>query len=362
MADIRLSQRHLAVLDAAHSHEFIEPVKRINDGPDVSFFLTSIAYRDLWSFIFQLNASMFPRKSSSDGGSIQVWELGNPAVSYSSTVANLKQLLEELGKIILDAPPHTGPRRFGNISFRRWHEIVESRLPDFMQQYIPSEALDYEVKPSGGVTAKDELKAYLSGSFGSAQRLDYGTGHELSFVAFLACIWKLGGFPKSQNGEEERAIVLGVIEPYVINGYAVMNKTKITLPRYLKLIRKLILTYTLEPAGSHGVWGLDDHFFIPYIFGSAQLSPPIETPADIATEGSLEGASKPTDITKSPIVDRERERNMYFSAIGFINDVKKGPFWEHSPILFDITGVKGGWAKINKVHPLCHAESSWLAN
>lgn len=40
---------------------------------------------------------------------------------------------------------------------------------------------------------------------------------------------------------------------------------------------------------------------------------------------------------------------MYFSAIGFIYDVKKGPFWEHSPILYDVSGVQAGWAKINKV-------------
>jgi serine/threonine-protein phosphatase 2A activator len=39
---------------------------------------------------------------------------------------------------------------------------------------------------------------------------------------------------------------------------------------------------------------------------------------------------------------------MYFAAVGFINDVKKGPFWEHSPILFDISGIKDGWGKINK--------------
>lgn len=39
---------------------------------------------------------------------------------------------------------------------------------------------------------------------------------------------------------------------------------------------------------------------------------------------------------------------MYFSAIGFINDVKKGPFWEHSPILYDVSGIKDGWGKINK--------------
>jgi serine/threonine-protein phosphatase 2A activator len=40
---------------------------------------------------------------------------------------------------------------------------------------------------------------------------------------------------------------------------------------------------------------------------------------------------------------------MYFAAIGFIYDVKTGPFWEHSPTLFDISGVRAGWGKINKV-------------
>lgn len=119
--------------------------------------------------------------------------------------------------------------------------------------------------------------------------------------------------------------------------------------RYLELIRRLILTYTLEPAGSHGVWGLDDHSFLPYIFGSAQFSPAISSVSEIATEGSLPSAPDPGTVAKAPAVERERGRNMYFSAIGFIYDVKKGPFWEHSPILYDISGVKAGWAKINKV-------------
>jgi len=67
------------------------------------------------------------------------------------------------------------------------------------------------------------------------------------------------------------------------------------------------------------------------------------------TEGSLPNVPKPGDIAKKSVVDRERKINMYFAAVGFINDVKTGPFWEHSPILFDISGVQSGWGKINKV-------------
>lgn len=66
-------------------------------------------------------------------------------------------------------------------------------------------------------------------------------------------------------------------------------------------------------------------------------------------EGSLPESPNPGDVAKKMTVDRERKNNMYFSAIGFINDVKTGPFWEHSPILFDISGVRSGWGKINKV-------------
>jgi serine/threonine-protein phosphatase 2A activator len=125
--------------------------------------------------------------------------------------------------------------------------------------------------------------------------------------------------------------------------------TSIKSSRYLELVRKLIKTYNLEPAGSHGVWGLDDHSFLPYILGSAQLAPPITESDQTPIEGSLDGAPSPSDVAKQLAVERERPRNMYFSAIGFIHDVKKGPFWEHSPMLYDISGITAGWGKINKV-------------
>lgn len=109
------------------------------------------------------------------------------------------------------------------------------------------------------------------------------------------------------------------------------------------------MTYTLEPAGSHGVWGLDDHSFLPYIFGSAQLAKPLAHETDpTPIEGSAPHAPRPSDVTKPDVTDAHRASWMYFSAVAFINDVKKGPFWEHSPILFDVSGIRDGWGKINK--------------
>ncbi|KFY00599.1 hypothetical protein O988_03222 [Pseudogymnoascus sp. VKM F-3808] len=241
-------------------------------------------------------------------------------------------MLKTIEAIIDEAPPDTGPRRFGNISFRKWHEILASRVSSILRQHVPAEILD--AGSPGEATAEDELTSYLLGGFGSSQRLDFGTGHELSFLAFLGGLWKLGGFTAgdeiSDDGRLERSIVLGIFEPY------------------LNVIRRLVLTYSLEPAGSHGVWGLDDHFFLSYIFGSAQYCPAIKDGEPMPLEGSLPGAPSPAVVTKKNVVDQERKTNMYFAAIGFIYDVKTGPFWEHSPILFDISGVRAGWGKVNK--------------
>lgn len=378
----------LPLLDPAAPHEFTTPTKRINEGTDVDRFLTSRAYRDIGVFIMQLNRAVCPRRVPGPRREMaRTWGLDTLSErELPASVKGVREVLRRAGEVVGEVPPDKGPRRFGNVSFRRWFDVVEERVDGWLGELIPEEVLNFGGKKdeSGEEEgekkdgARDELKAYLLGSFGSKQRMDYGTGHELSFLAFLGCLWKLGAFKDGKpGGEIERQIVLGVFEPYVAlpashimpsirtHVPALHGTYKTDLSRYLKVIRRLILTYTLEPAGSHGVWGLDDHSFLPYVFGSAQLTRPITDDEPMPLEGSVRGAPKAGDVIKGDVVGEERERNMYFSAIGFINDVKSGPFWEHSPILFDISGVQDGWGKINKVSlrprfPPIHSAGSLL--
>lgn len=186
---------------------FTTPSKQINDGDDLTFFLSSTAYRDLMTWLLQLNRAMFPRKT--DHGNVEESRLDSPP-KYSKTVENLRYLLSDLEAFIKDAPPDTGPRRFGNVAFRTWFKCAEEDAEGLLQNYLKAVLQKWSGDDEQrGEELRHELKVYLMGSFGSAQRLDYGTGHELSFLAFLACLWKLGAF---EDGEE-RAIVIGLVQP-----------------------------------------------------------------------------------------------------------------------------------------------------
>ncbi|CCG83739.1 protein of unknown function [Taphrina deformans PYCC 5710] len=287
-------------IDASTS--FSEPAKRINSEEDVVTFRSSTAYARITAFLgFLGDAAVdttlmrpLPPSSSSSSSS-----------SSSATITGVLDVLDECVSWIDRCPPHTGARRFGNLAFREWHAVLNDRATDLMERVVPEDRH----------ASVRELVPYFTGSFGSGQRLDYGTGHELSFLAFCCALFQLRALEVSSE-EDARGIVL------------------LVYPRYLQLIQRLIVTYTLEPAGSHGVWGLDDHFALPYLLGAAQLS-------------HLDPAAFPTpaSVTSKRDVEEYRSQNLYYNAIGFINDVKKGPFWEHSPMLYDISGVNE-WSKI----------------
>jgi serine/threonine-protein phosphatase 2A activator len=184
------------------AEELLAPCKRINDGDDLNFFLASTAYRDIKIWLLQLNRALFPTKD--EHGNISICTLDSTP-SYSPIILSLNALVKDFEDLLGQAPPDTGPRRFGNVAFREWYRLAEEQADTLLQKHIGSILTQYTNDPA--VLA--ELKAYLLGGFGSASRLDYGTGHELSFLAFLACLSKINAFAPG----EERAIVVGVVQP-----------------------------------------------------------------------------------------------------------------------------------------------------
>ena len=103
---------------------------------------------------------------------------------------------------------------------------------------------------------------------------------------------------------------------------------------YLALMRRLQKQYMLEPAGSHGVWGLDDYHCLPFYFGSAQL---------IGLHEIL-----PESVHDDSVLETNCHEYLYLDAIKFIKEVKAGsPFAETSPMLNDISALPS-WERTNK--------------
>lgn len=271
------------------NHRFLEPVKAVKSITDMAIWEKSEAYMEYTGFIATLNEAIKAKPLSVD-------------CKISENVTKILNLLDKIELLMDEFPPVDQPQRFGNTAFRDWLIKVKQNTTRLLQ-----DALHLELH-----LAIPEIKVYLEESFGNGTRIDYGTGHEMSFVMFLCCLYKIGNLYEDDN---------------VATVFLIFNK-------YINIVRRLQKTYRMEPAGSHGVWSLDDYQFIPFIWGSSQLinQPKIYPPAKFLEED---------------IIDKYADEYMFLSCIKYIKEVKTGSFAEHSNQLWSISAV-GSWAKINQ--------------
>lgn len=211
-------------------------------------------------------------------------------------------MLDEVEEIAKSIPPvDNSASRFGNPAFKTFYDKVQEVCPALHSKYLSS--VSEESRP--------ELCQYFYECWGNRTRIDYGSGMELNFLCWLICLRKLDVIGKDDN----QNVVLSIFW------------------RYIEIMRHLQSTYWLEPAGSHGVWGLDDYHFLPFLWGSGQL----------ANHRHL----RPKAIHDPEILEEFSKDYMYLQCIRFINSIKTASLRWHSPMLDDISAVKT-WAKVNE--------------
>eukprot|EP01134_Creolimax_fragrantissima_P003907 CFRG3907T1 len=263
---------------------FIEPVRVIRSSGDLTSFLESSAYTEYVDFVVALSDSVRGVKTTD-------------TFPVSKVCVKIVELLDTLRGYIILCPPIETQSRFGNASFRKWIEMVNQEIEALLSDWVPAESLV-------------EIKVYICSSFGDKDRIDYGTGHEASFICWLFCLRKLGIL----HEEDFTAVVL--------RGFI----------KYIDLMYELQTTYWLEPAGSHGVWGLDDYHFLPFYFGSSQLIG--------------QRYIRPRAIHQADILEECSKDYLYLRTIENVNKVKTESLAWHSPMLNDVSSVKT-WEKIN---------------
>ncbi len=266
------------------------PTRRIIHPSDHDLFLSSPTYALILSFVFSLSESAADTKISS--------------IDLSSAHPSIPKILSVLDSIeetiVLCPPTDQGGSRFGNPAFRQFIDEISTQTSDWHADLgLPSSSIS-------------EVSTYLEHSLGNRARIDYGSGHELNFLIWLLCLNRLSLLPDSTFP----ALALVVFS------------------HYIRLLRKVQSTYYLEPAGSHGVWGLDDYHFLPFLIGASQL---LHHPY-----------IRPLSIHNDIVLEEEGDDYLYLDMVRFTMKSKtiKGLKWTQ-PMLDDISGAKS-WEKVEQ--------------
>jgi len=266
---------------------FTKPVTVIKSIDMLNFFLSSDVCANYIQFLEAVNESVVGLTTDAE-------------VVVSPIVEKMITCINKCSVWIEETPCIEQPQRFGNKAFRLFCDKVEEASVGLMKEILPENNHDAAI----------EFATYFHAGLGNKIRIDYGTGHETAFAAWLYCFNQLGLITR----EDYPAIVLRVFYTYIL------------------FTRKFQKFYGLEPAGTQGVWSLDDHHFLIFFFGSAQLR---------GHKFIL-----PKSLRDMEIVEDYYAKYMYIDAIRNIYKSKNGPFFEHSPILDSIMNV-AHWEKVN---------------
>ncbi len=271
-------------------HEYYPPSRRILSERDHQLFLSSPTHDLIVSFVFHLSESV--RNTT-------ISQVRDSAAAQDPAILALLAVLDEAEAALQACPPLDTGSRFGNPAFRDFLAKINNNLPLWHGRLNVTDQ-----------DAQAEVSQYLANSFGNGSRIDYGSGHELNFILWLLCLRQLS----------------------VLDDSTFPALTLIVFPRYLQVMRDVQATYYLEPAGSHGVWGLDDYQFLPFLFGASQLL--------------NHKHIRPLSIHNEVIVEECKKDYMYLDQIAWVNETKtvQGLRW-HSPMLDDISSSKN-WIKI----------------
>lgn len=214
------------------------------------------------------------------------------------TNEDLTNILNEIESFVDDTPLIEGSHRFANIGAEVVHEkLANLDLSKFLKkQYLHTEITKEMIKT---------LKMYLIESFGNKVRLDYGTGHEIFFLSFIFICKELS----------------------IAHDYEIKPLFK----QYFDIVRKYIFKFNIEPAGSNGMFAIDDYQFLPFLFGSAEL---IET--DVKFDDILNNLKDKTHMFAEQLYFCERHK----CRAGEL------PFSRHSPVIYSLRNSK--WSFINE--------------
>lgn len=286
-----------------NTHKYIKAEKIINNQDKNRAFTNGVTYKKIVSYIEMFQQSVEKKKNPYDE---------TKDIEKDSNIEAIFKFLEEAEKLMVCYPPiNKDKQRFGNVAFRSWYEGLEKLYDDVFAPKLDLDPVNYG--NSKGNSLSDEIKPYILECFGNSKRIDFGTGHELNFFCVLSILYEVGFFQKD----------------------SLQKLVQIIFKKYISVCKNIISTYNLEPAGSKGVYGLDDYFFLFFIFGAAEL---------IENEAGIE----PNEIQKNlVIIERTGKEYMFFDAVYFNLKAKNGHLPEHSPILYQISNVPK-WEKIAK--------------